>query len=99
MGGKDIIQWGSMLSRKTQESEASQDHSTVLHHDPRRGRGHPGVMSPVTYSLCGGSAVVVWRAWPEYGTHAPALPGLLMPTDTDKVGQTGMAEYHLAGCG
>lgn len=36
------------------------------------------------------------RAWPEYGIHAPDLPGLLIPTDR----QDGcMAECHLAGCG
>lgn len=82
VGGRDVIQWGSGLSRKTQESEAGQDHSTVLHHDPRRGRGNPGVMSPATCLLCCGVAVL--RAWPEYSTHAPGLPGLLIPTDIDK---------------
>lgn len=97
VGGKDVIQWGSGLSRKTQESEAGQDHSTVLHHDPRRGRGNPGVMSPATCLLC--CRVAVSRAWPEYGTHAPGLLGLLIPTDIDKVKQRDTAEYHLAGCG
>lgn len=53
-------------------------------------RGHPGVTSPARYVV----GTLVSRAWPEYGIHAPDLPGLLIPTDR----QDGyLAEYHLKG--